>query len=75
MSVERISNCSAVCHQYQRHTNFVGAVVLIVGFAILAFQAGRDLSAHTDAVADLDRRHLVTDFDGLANDFVADAEG
>lgn len=50
------------------------AVVLIVAFAFLALQTGPDLSADTNAVANLDRRHLVTNFDGLANNLMPDTE-
>ena len=58
----------------RRHTDFMRAVVLIVGFAALALQAGSDLSTNTNAVSNLDSRHLVTNFDSFANDFVSDAE-
>lgn len=51
------------------------AVVLVITLAILAFQARRNLSADTNTVADLDGRHLVTDFDGFTNDLVSDTEG
>ena len=51
------------------------AVVLIVGFAILALQARGNLSANTDTVANLHGRHLVTDFDGFANNLMSDTEG
>lgn len=51
------------------------AVVLIVGLAELALQAGLDLSADTNTVSNLDGRHLVTDFDRLANDLMTDANG
>lgn len=49
-------------------------VVLVVRLAKLAFQAGTDLSAHTNAVSNLDCCHLVADFDSLADDFMADAD-
>lgn len=56
------------------HTNHMRTVVLVVRFAKLAFQAGTDLSAHTNAVSNLDCCHLVADFDSLADDFMADAD-
>jgi len=52
----------------------VRAVVLIVAFAVLALQAGLDLSTNTNAVANLDSRHLITNFDGLANHLMSDTE-
>lgn len=50
------------------------AIVLLIGFADLAFEAGLDLSAYADTIADLDGGHLGADFDGLPNDFMADTE-
>ena len=50
------------------------AVVLIVGFAEPALQAGADLSANTNTVPNFDACHLVADFDSLANDFMAHAD-
>ena len=51
------------------------AVVLVIALAILAFQARRNLSANTNTVANLDGRHLVTNFDGFPNDLVSDTKG
>ena len=53
----------------------MGAVVLLICFTELALQACLDLSAHANAVSNLDRGHFVSDFDGFTNDFVADANG
>lgn len=50
-------------------------VILVVRFAELAFETGPDLSANTNTVSNLNGGDLVADFDGLANDFVADADG
>lgn len=52
----------------------VGAVVLLVGFAVSAGQIGRDLGAHASAIANLEVLHILADLDDLADDFVADAE-
>ena len=57
-----------------KHTNLVRTVILVVGFAKLALEAGADLRANTNTVSNLDRRHLVTNFNGLANDFMTDAD-
>lgn len=53
----------------------VGAVVLLVGLAVVAGQVGLDLRSHADAVADLDRLHVLADLDGFTDDFVTNAEG
>ena len=50
------------------------AVVLLIRLAKLALQARPDLSADTNAVPDLDGAHSVTDLNGLANDFMANAD-
>ena len=55
-------------------TNHVRAIILIVRFAELALQTGTDLSANTNTVSNLDSRHLVADFNGLANNFMTDAD-
>lgn len=52
----------------------MGAVILLVGLAELALQTCLNLCTHTNAVSNLDGRHLVADLDGFANDFVADAD-
>lgn len=52
----------------------VRAVVFIVGFAVLALQAGPDLCTDTDAVSDLDGGHFVADFDGMSDNLVANAK-
>ena len=49
-------------------------VVLIIRLAKLALQAGADLSTNSNAVSDLDSGHLVANFDGLANDFMTNAD-
>ena len=51
------------------------AVVLIVILANLALQASPDLSTHANAVADLDSLNLGADFDGVADDLVANTDG
>ena len=48
-------------------------VVLVIGLAKLAFQAGADLGTNSNAVSNLDGGHLVADFDGLADDFMTNA--
>lgn len=52
----------------------MGAVILLVRLAELTLQACLNLCTHTNAVTNLDGRHLVADLDGLADDFVADAD-
>jgi hypothetical protein len=52
----------------------VGAVVLLVGFAVVAREIGTDLGTNTGAVADLDILNSRADLDDLANDLVAYAE-
>ena len=49
----------------------IGAVVLLVSLAVAALQAGADLSANTDSVADLDSLHVFADLESSANDLVA----
>ena len=49
-------------------------IILIVRFAKLALQTGTDLSANTHPVSNLDSRHLVANFDSLADNFVTDAD-
>ena len=56
------------------HTNFVWAVVLLIRFADLAFEAGLDLSAYADTIADLDGGHFWPHLDSLSDDFMPDAE-
>ena len=48
------------------------AVLLAVGFAVVAFEARVVLSTDADDVADLDVLDVLADADGLTNDFVAD---
>lgn len=55
-------------------TNHMWAVVLVIALALLALQARPDLSAHTNAVSDLDAGNLVADPDSMANDLVANAD-
>ena len=50
------------------------AVVLLIRLAKLALQARPDLSADTNTVPHLDGAHFVTDLNGLANDFMANAD-
>jgi len=56
-------------------TDHVRAIIFLIGFAELAFQACLDLSTHTDAVPNFDSCHFVPDLDSLANDFMTDADG
>ena len=50
-------------------------VVLVVRFAEFALETGTDLSANTNTVSNLNGCNLVAHFDGLANNFMADADG
>lgn len=68
------SVASPYAAQDRCHTNFLGAIVLVVHLAGLALHARPDLSSNADAVANLDRCHLVADLDGFANDFVSHTE-
>ena len=54
--------------------DLVWAVVLIVALTLRTFEAGPDLSSNTNTVADLASRHRIPDFDGFANDLVADTD-
>lgn len=58
----------------QQRTNLVGAVVLVIRLAVLALQAGPDLSTDADPVAYFDFGDFIADLDGFADDFVADAK-
>ena len=49
-------------------------VILVIRLADLTFQAGPNLRTNSNAVSKLDGRHLVADFDGMADDFMANAE-
>jgi hypothetical protein len=55
--------------------DLVGAVVLLVGLAVVASQVGADLRTNTNTVTDLHLGDLGADLDDLANDLVAYAEG
>ena len=46
----------------------------MVCLAVVASQVGLDLSTNTNAVSNLDCLDILSYFDGLANDFVADAD-
>lgn len=61
-------------HNDPVHTNHVRAVILVVGFAHLALQTCFDLSANADAISDLYGGDLITNFDGLANDLMTNAD-
>ena len=52
----------------------MGAVVFVVRLAVLALQAGPDLSTNANAVSDLNGGDLVTDLDCLADDLMSYAE-
>jgi hypothetical protein len=55
--------------------DLLGAIVLVVALALLAFHAGLNLCSNTDAVTDLDCGNLGSNLDGLANDLMTDAQG
>ena len=59
---------------FNARTNLLRAVVFIVAFANLAIQACPDLGSNAYPVPNLHRRHIVTDFDSFADDFMAHAE-
>ena len=67
--LERISR-----QRYRRRIHnthhLVGAIVLVIRLADLAIQACPNLSSHTNAVSNLDRRDFVTNLDDLSDDFV-----
>jgi hypothetical protein len=52
----------------------VGAVVLLVGFAVVAREVGTNLGTNAGAVANLDVLDRGSDLDDLANDLVAYTE-
>jgi hypothetical protein len=54
--------------------NLVGAVVLLVGLAIVARKVGTNLSSNTNSVSNLNVLNLRTDLNGLANNLVAYAK-
>ena len=49
-------------------------VILVIGFAKLALEAGADLRANTNTVSNLDGCDLVANFNSLANNFMTDAD-
>ena len=49
-------------------------IVLIISITLVAGKIGFDLGTDTNAVADLDSRHVLANFDCRSNDFVANAE-
>ena len=49
-------------------------IVFIIRLAKLALQAGADLGTNSNTVSDLDRGHLIANFDGLANNFMTNAD-
>lgn len=55
--------------------DLVGAVVLLVGLAVVASKIGANLGTRTDAVANLVLGDLVSDLDNAANDLVSYAKG
>ena len=50
------------------------AIVLVVGLADLALEARLDLSADTDAVANLAGGHFVTSFDHFTDNLMTNAD-
>lgn len=55
--------------------DLLGAVILVITFALLALHTGLDLRSDTDAVANLDCADFGADLDGLSNDFMTDTKG
>ena len=50
------------------------AVIFLVSFAELALHTRSDLSTDTNAISNLDGSYFGANFDGLANDLVANAD-
>ena len=55
--------------------DLVGAVVLLVGLAVVASKIGANLGTGTDTVADLVLGDLGSNLDNVANDLVSYTEG
>ena len=55
-------------------TNLMRAIILVIRLADLAFEARPNLGSNAYTIANFDRRHLVANLDGFADDFVADAK-
>ena len=53
----------------------MGTIILIVRFAKLALQTRANLSADTHTISNLDGCDFVANLDGLADDFMTDADG
>ena len=54
--------------------NGIGAVVFLVGLAVVTCEVGADLSSNTSAVANLEVFNLGANLYDFADDFVADAQ-
>jgi hypothetical protein len=54
--------------------NLIGAIVLLVGLAVVAREIGATLSANTNSVSNLDVLDLGADLDSFPDDLVAYAE-
>jgi hypothetical protein len=50
------------------------AVVLLVCLAVVALQAGSDLRANTNSVADLNSLYIIADLDSASDNLVANAK-
>ena len=72
--LQSVRECGIIWFHLCLLTNHVWAIILVVVFALLAFEARPDLSADSNSVSDLDRLHLVANLDCMSNDFVADDE-
>lgn len=66
MSVVAISHC--LCYLLSQCTLLLFTVCLVILFAGVAVQTCRNLCANADSIPDLDRGHLGTDLDRMAND-------
>lgn len=55
--------------------NHVGAVVLLIRFALAAGKICANLGSHSYSVADFDGLHIFANLDRLSDDLVADADG
>ena len=49
------------------------AIVLVIGFADFALEAGLDLGTNTNAIADFTGGHFIASLDHFTNDFMAHA--
>ena len=73
-SITTLCNCS-IGVRCAIGIDCLGAVVFLVGLAVVASQIGANLGTDTDSVADLDGSHVLADLDGAANNLVTDTKG